>query len=393
MPVVAIAPLAAVGIAIMALLLLLGAGYLAKFVARIMPTNIPLIGGTIRAIVEGAAQSALDAIGSALRAAVKPVEKIITGPIAVAAALYGVTLQFANQVYDQLRTIATVTVPRVITTVEAYADTAVRGLRRYLVDLIETITRQLEALITAARAYAASLVASLKRYTQDLVGTVERQLIRMIDQLRTYAEDLVRAARAAAAAALAAAVTDLTRTIDVLRSFVVAQVHALTDLIETRFSKAEADALRWARDAETAAVGTIDAAVTAGVAAVWPTLVTDVDTLVGEWEAVFPDILTGVGDIAKAIPRDIAGEAAITGVVTGVLARYLRDCGLPNCKNLGGFGRDLQALLGLVNDAAFLTLITGLALSPAVTAREVDDVIGGVARATTSTLADLVGVR
>lgn len=392
MPVV-LAPLAAVGIAIIALLIMLGAALLAKWIAHIIPRNIPVIGSWIADRVEGLANLAVASIQGFLSDAVHPVVKLMTAPFTVIGRLYDVATSTLNQMYATLRAIVTATIPRAIATAERYTVNAVAALKRYVQDLVGTVERRLTALINAARAYAASLVADLKRYVQDLVATVERQLIRLIDQVRTYAEDLVRAAEAAAAAALARAVHNLTALITDLRTFVVDSVRTLEDLIAGRFAQAERDALAAAKAAEAGAIATVDGAVTSALAGVWPALVTDVDALAGEWADVFPDILAGGLDWAKVIPRDLAGEVAITGALAGVLTRYLRECGLPNCRNLGGLGRELQALLGIVEDGSFLALIVALATDPKGAARTVDAVFGPVARATTNGVADLIGVR
>ena len=389
----ALAPLAAVVVALLAAILLLAALYLGKYIARVMPTNIPLIGSSIRSFIESASNLAIASIQGLLDNAVEPLVKVITAPVAVIGRLYDILLSTVNRIYSMTKTIVTVTIPRAISVAESYAATAVAAARRDLTDLVRATEAQLARAIDLARAYAAALVATARRDLTDLIRKTEAQLAAAIYAVRRYAEDLFHVAEAAAAAALATAVHTLTGMITELRTFTVDAIRTLDDLIQGKFAQAEADALAAAHAAELAAVGAIDAAVTTGLAGVWPSLVTDIDTLTGAWEDVFPDILTGVKDLARAIPRDIAGEAVLTGAMAGVLTRYLRDCGLPNCRNLSSLGRDLQALLGLVGDAGFLALVTGLALEPAATAREVDDVFGPVARDTADALTHLVGVR
>jgi hypothetical protein len=60
------------------------------------------------------------------------------------------------------------------------------------------------------------------------------------------------------------------------------------------------------------------------------------------------------------------------------VATYLRECGVPNCVNLSQLGKDLQALLGLVEDASFLALIVDLIHNPAEGADIVNTVFGPV---------------
>jgi hypothetical protein len=56
------------------------------------------------------------------------------------------------------------------------------------------------------------------------------------------------------------------------------------------------------------------------------------------------------------------------GAITIPLTQYVERCGIPMCKNLNGFGAELQALLGLIGEGALLAFIIEAATHPEATA-------------------------
>lgn len=195
---------------------------------------------------------------------------------------------------------------------------------------------------------------------------------------------------------------------------VSAAIGPLRDLIDTDYANAISNAANLFQHAEldiASAVATaetytdaaiagiggiditdIDAEIVAGLTAIWP----DIAAVIPELEGVIGtgdiDILDALGRIDWTIPANLAAVASLVGVTTLTMARFLRDCGVPNCKNLSALGNDLQSLFGLVGDAAFLAFIVGLIHDPEGAADTVASTVGGVIGEAVDLTRNLVGI-
>ncbi len=73
------------------------------------------------------------------------------------------------------------------------------------------------------------------------------------------------------------------------------------------------------------------------------------------------------------------------------MTRYLRECGVPNCKNLGKFGHDFQAIANAVEAGALLALLVEAAHNPEGAANTVHGLIAGPIHGAASGLRSTVG--
>jgi len=150
-------------------------------------------------------------------------------------------------------------------------------------------------------------------------------------------------------------------------------------------------AAAYANAAAAGAVGALVTDVTTAVHGEWIAITDEVKALEGVIATDLPDIGALVRAIPRAVPIDIA--AAITGTmaIDRVLLRYLEKCGIPNCKNLGGFGNLLKDLINVAEGAALLGLLAQAVRDPEGTAAELDSVIGGTVRGAAHVLTAAVG--
>ncbi len=108
--------------------------------------------------------------------------------------------------------------------------------------------------------------------------------------------------------------------------------------------------------------------------------------------ADLPDIRALLDRFETDLPGTLAAIATGALALSRVQLRYLRECGIPNCKNLGGFGRLLQDLIGVVETGAILVLVAEAAQHPEATARTVNELVGGPVREAAHTFRELAGV-
>lgn len=232
------------------------------------------------------------------------------------------------------------------------------------------------------------------------------------------AEQYTDSAIAIALHNLPAATLDLTQLTALADTAATSIVNAAIGTVESEIDTAVSDAHSFATTlfgvAETdiaRALATAEQFTTTAIAGVAGISVTDIDhAITGALSGIYTDIdqaVTDVIDIAvpgdidiidalkalpAAIPVDIAGLAALTGITTLALTRYLRDCGIPNCTNLSQYGKDLQALLGIVGDASFLALLIELIDHPSDAAATFADTFGDAVSTGISLTNQLLGV-
>ena len=127
-------------------------------------------------------------------------------------------------------------------------------------------------------------------------------------------------------------------------------------------------------------------------AAEWVKITDDVAALEGVIATDLPDIAALARAIPRAIPRELADVIAGGLAIDALAIRYLRECGIPNCKNLHGFGKDLQGLFKLAEGAAFLGFLAYIITDPDGATRETEQVAGAILSDTIDGVRHLIGV-
>ena len=390
MPVLAIPVLAVVG-ALLALLILYGAKSLGNFVAHILPTNIPIIGGAVRRFVVDAVDGAIAVIQVTLENAAAPIAKVISYPVTAVRNMLTNLADAMSEISVALITIKRTFVPHLIAVAVAQLRQVIDSVQSYLYNLLEHNVAALLSDIAAARSYALHLANAVESYVLGQLAAVKTQLVADIYAARDYALHLAETVQSTVLARLAAVEQSLLAQIAALSTWATARFAQVEALTVAKFAQAEADIVTAERAAIATSVATVDHAVAAGLSDIWDGVAAGVAAAEGVIATDFPDILAGLRAIPESLPLDVAGEAVLAGGAAIALTRYLERCGIPNCRNLSQYGRDLQALLGLVGDASLLALVVELATQPEQAAREVQSLFGGTADAVTRQVRDLIG--
>lgn len=277
----------------------------------------------------------------------------------------------------------------------SYAQTAI-------VTTIEHIaTSQVPRLYRAALSWATHQAltvyhAALGWYHDALAGIAAARAwavqvgLSVLHQSLAFATLQYHAAVAYAAVLFAQAETNLARDIAAARAFTSVKVAELARATEAEISRAESISVSLFRTAEADAlreIGSLDAKVSAELAAgisglvtdlevlgnravseVWPDALRDIDALKQVLGDSFPDIQSllkylegaGAAGLIGALIRALAGSAVAT--------RALEDCVIPNCKNLSQLGRELSQLGSAASTAALLGWLAFIATDPVTAA-------------------------
>lgn len=368
MPVVAVGAVAAVIAALMALLLLYGAAALAKMVANLVPNwHIPGL-GNIRSAVLGAANSALRTVAGWLDSAVGNVAHWILAPWHIMNAIYAKLISVGHSIYHA------------ILAARLLAHTIYKALLHFIAVEFATAIHLARYLYAQAIAFAHAVESTLLHFIAARVDS----LIHLIDVLHAAAIAYAASIYSTLLHFVGERVSSLENLIGVSVAGALAEAHAL-------YEQALAYARAIAHTTATAVVGALVTDVTNAVHADWVKITDEVAALEGVIATDLPDIGALVRAIPRAIPTDLAE------VITGALAieipmiRFLRECGVPNCKNLGGFGKALQDLFGLAEGVALIGLIEAMVHDPQGTANETVTVLDGALHDTVNTFRDLIG--
>lgn len=389
---VVVAPVAGILIALLCVLLAWALVQFAQVVGRLLPDwHIPGF-GSLRGTVTNAAAAAEAGIKSAVQSAARPLAQFILAPIivlrtlfdrlgdnvvAATSALVGITGHLIPAWVTTLRTAIT----SARTQAFAHADQAVAGLAH-------TVGADVANLMHAIDSAEATLLADLSRTRAELVALIG-------SDVSTLHADLVRVSQA------------LQHNIDASFGNSLSLLRSVQASLTAAISAAESRAVNLAHGLVNAAVSELDKAIDVAKAAVlaevdalahgvclplWPSVTAGIDAIDKAAAGAFTDTLQGL----RAIPRDIPTTLplALSGVVSVVTAleRFTADCTIPNCKNLSGFGRDLQALFGLVEDGVIVALLVEAARDPQGTAHAVHNMIGTPIEASVHAIGALAGV-
>jgi len=393
MPVVL--PLVPVMAALAALVLIYGAAYVGKFVAHLVPESIGFGAGPgvpLRSLIEGLIDDVVGLATGLFDAYIRPIVGFILRPVlALINWLTSIGL-FAVSAASQLYWLTTSALPEVLDVAKFYAAALYHRALAYAARLYHRAT-----------AYALSLVRAARAYALSLVRAAVSELDKAVRAARVYAHDLFRAEAAARAAAVAAAehyahtlvtatAADLGKAIHTLEAEItgaagvtLSQVSALVD---TGVKQAE----DFANTAAAAAVGVLSTDIPAAITSLTTGVIDDIDTLEGVLGQDLPDI----GDLLRSIPRDVPldliGTLGLSFALERVMARYLRECGIPNCRNLGALGHFLQDLLGAASLAGLLAMLSEMIHDPEGAAQSARDELGGLVSEAQDLVSSLLGV-
>lgn len=387
----ALPALAAVAAALMALLAMYGVRPLAGLLARLF-SGVPGVGGWISHNIMSAADWAVTGAQVFLDSFIAPIANAIAYPVTAVMRLIDASQGAFHGVLAALASIVRVQLPRAVHMLETSITQAWRYAVAVSAAALTATAGNLYRTFAAAFAHTVALIGIVQARAiaeeQRLAATIGQlsadtvaSLVKVEDYATRLGRSVLSAATSYAAALYARAVT-----------YVDAKVAALAGVVSAGLAKAEADAARMASTAQATAIRTVDLQAGAAAAALWPAISSETAALSGVLGADLPDIGAAVRAIPATVPLDLAAALAGVGALSIPALRFMRECGIPNCRNLSGLGRDLQALLGMVEDAAFLALIAAMITDPAAAARDIIDVAGPVATDTISAARSLLGV-
>jgi hypothetical protein len=391
MPIAALAGFGALADAILAVIVLLaivGIAYLVQEFGQ----YIPLIGGWLVRQATRFLTAARNTLARFYDAEVWAIQTVVEAVIISITYPLGKILDVANVTVSALWWLRNVYVPRwtnyaisyaaqVATYAYAYAlalyDQAIsyasavdRAVSAYALALYDQAISYASAVALAGYAYTLAWAQSLRADIGALEATVGADLAALTTFVgaefalaEQYAQGLVQVAVGALEADIAATETRLAALIEAYAAAAVKDAITITD--------------------EVSAVALTD---------IWPHLVTDVDALLDAIPQALIDIRDDIAAIPRAIPGSLLDALAALGALAIPLLRYLRECGVPMCRDLHGLSDLFNDLNSAATDAAILGLVALAVADPHAASDLIVGTLGPVANAVTRVTEDLVGV-
>lgn len=378
--------------AVMAILLIVGALLVAQLIVKLMPNvSIPLI-GNLRNLVNNAIDGVLSGAKAAWEAVGDGAYWLIVAPVAFTVHLVSGGISLAENIAWRVERVVAVDIPGAMNVAIKFAQSVEATVVGYIATALAT-----------AQAFATSAVAVLRSYVDEIHAGLSADII----ALQSYSVGLINAAVTSLTAAITAALGEayaftskveaaVENDIAALAGTVAADVLKVEQLavseVGAALSAAEAFAVAQAAQASAGAVAGLEHLTETTVAGIWQGIITDVDNVVVAAEQDFQDVVADLQSVARAVPTDIAGAIAATLAISVPLLKLAKDCTMPNCRNLSGFGQFLADLFSDATDAAFVAMLAELVQNPKSGAQDVLSELGGLANDTVGLAKELVGV-
>jgi hypothetical protein len=262
-----------------------------------------------------------------------------------------------------------------------YATLLVHNLHALVNTLIAQVSHYATLLVHNLHALVNTLIAQTRHYAKALVVTLAASVVADLAAVRTYAAGLVHQVHAV-----------INTQLDQLARSVKSDVANLTKYVDSEVAVIATTTSAAAVAAAGALVTDLDHGVAAAVDAVWPDVVAGVKGLEGVIGTDLDDIMAGLRNVDLTKPASIAAALAGVTALAIPMVRYMRDCGVPNCRNLSHYGRLIHELSGIVADGSLMAMFVGLAADPTGAAHAISDVLSPLVDDTVGGAKSLFGV-
>lgn len=387
----AIAAIAAVMLALMALLFAYGASAAGKSIAQLFPESLGVSVATIhpRAWVESAIAGVESAVHWIMGELIRPVINFILSPVFAVINTVESIYQFAGSMISALGWITETVIPEAYAWIDRKAHIVRILAEQYAADALTSAQHAISAAIGTTEAYAHRAAQGAWDHADGLYHAAEADIAAALQQAylrahqaRVAAQEYTDTAIAALSASIGQALSDIRATVtsdtDALTAALASTAAALTNQIQSLAASIVATVQ-----------GVLITDIGHGAAAVEQDLTDAVSGAITAAEGDFGDITSWVKDIPLTKALDLAGVTAMSIATAGTLTRYLDDCGIPNCRNLGKFGQELSELGSLIGSTELLALLALLISNPVAGANELDSALGPIIGTAQSVIAGI----
>lgn len=367
---VALGAIAEVIPALMALLLILGAGLLIEFVGRSISASFRIPGlDFIANWVVTAQNKVISGMSGLLSNVVRGVVSFFTAPAHIIAGFLDAVVSFAWAHWTWIHNLIYTDIPKLwnqlganFTTLVRYISTGIGWLEGYLLGALNSAVGSLTGLAyrlyQQAIEYTSRVEAYIQAWAAGLVAGAEAYALGLYNQAVKFANQLF----ANAMAYIAAEVKSVEQYAESLANWALQQAIQ----IASQYAKQYTD---WA-------VGqlesTLSVAAAIALAPAYPRLLDAIDAIAKAIPGTLEGVLEDIRAIPRVVPTSIPGAlAALLGIVS-VAIEYVARCGVDICRNLHGFGDEVSSLSDAAITAGMIAFVIAATEDPEDTAHATD---------------------
>lgn len=278
--------------------------------------------------------------------------------------------QFYDEASAAVSRIAFVRLPEIAGHAYSQALALYDTARADITSAYQQATHYAAGLVSAAEAWAQARINQLALEATSLFTRAEHDALTWVSQAESGAANLVTESSTALRADIASAEAIAAHEVSALQASVQAAVNQLAADITSGLQTAEALASSQVTALQRGIVTDLETIGDSAISIAWPDAVPDLQALRGILGADFPWLNDLLGLMAGAGTAGLLGALIRSMATSQALTKLATDCIVPNCRNLGGLGSDLQQLLGLLSDAALAAWIAELVHSPGAWAQD-----------------------
>lgn len=305
-------------------------------------------------------------------------------------------LVYASQFYSEasaaVSRIVFVRIPELAGSAYSQALSLYDTARADVISAYHQATSYAAALVSSAEAWVQSRLDQLAAEATSLFTRAEQDALTWIGQAEASAANLVTQASTALQAEIRDAEAIAAHEVSALQASVQAAVNQLATDLTSGLQTAEALASSQVAALQRGIVTDLETIGDGAISIAWPDAAPDLQALRGALGADFPWLNDLLGLLAGAGTAGLLGALIRSMATSQALTKLATDCIVPNCRNLGGLGNDLQQLLGLLSDAALAAWITELVHSPGAWAQDMQATAAPAGDSVMSSARTLLGI-
>jgi hypothetical protein len=374
MPIVALAGVGALVDALAALLILLALALMIWLVEK-FGSYIPFVGAWLASNAAAFLSWSVQQLNNAYQGMIWALFDVVTAIQIVVIYPLNKVLDFTNATTGAVYWLRNVALPRILTAAYNYTLSEAQAILAWTMSLYNQAIDFSNRVLGAAYTYA-----------QGLFYQLYGQLVAGLSQAYNYALTLYYQGIAYEQAIAQQLQSLIYQEITQFGLGLAALQQWTLGLLSTAVTSIEAD------------LATLEQRLTAFLQAYVTAAEKDIITIVDGAAVVnaIPDALIDIRDeiasIPRAIPSDLIGALAALGALAVPLLRYLKECGVPMCRDLHGLLDLLGGLQDAAMDAALLAMVAEAIHDPHAAAREFNDIVGPIVRDAESLIKSLIGV-
>jgi len=391
MPFVALAGIGAVGEALVVLGIIAGVILIAWLISK-FGSYIPLIGPWMAAQAVNFFTSAVSYLQSSLEGALWALTNVVSIVVITVTFPFAKIQEFTLATANGFWWVKHVWVPYYLQLAYGAINQALGLAYNYSLTLANNLIADILEVRQQLIDYTAQALQLAYAYTSQALTLAYSNALTLYYGAIAYVDQRVSAILALTYAVYNTLYTDLAN----LRTQVYADIATVTTALGGSLAALEQRLValieQYAAAAEKDAITVVDLAAAGSLTALWPGLITDVDGILSEIPQELTDIRDELASIPRALPVGLVDALAGLGALSIPMLRYLKECGVPMCRDLHGLTDLLGGLSTVATDAALVGIIIEAVHDPSAAAREINDVAGPVVRGAERLIRDLIGV-